>query len=524
MNFFKNLKISAKVLLSCIVFLIIIISIAFFGYRSQQNQVSSYEKIYSHRFRSVIALQIISRNIYQMQTNIYRQLVLAQIGRWEGIEPIRDESKLLRAEYMKHWDEYTSNSAINAEEKSLTDKWMNIRTSLAGVTDRFGKEIDAREVRKAELTIAEWEKGYDTLKKAMQAILDYQDKAAKELRNEQYAQAGRDFEINMFMLVISIIVAVLITFVLARSVSGPVNKGLDFARKIAVGDFTERIDLNQKDELGILADELNKTADNLEHLIGGIVTSAKSLIRSVQEIASGNENLSQRTTEQASSLEEIASTIEQTSAAINRNADNSINADRLAKEVTLEAEKGGETVNDAVSAINEISDSSVKIEQITGVINEISFQTNLLALNAAVEAARAGETGRGFAVVAGEVRNLAVRSGGAAKEISELIKDSINKVSRGSELSAKSGEALRSIVERIRIVGNHVGEIAASSEEQRTGINQINTAIVELDSVTQHNAGLVEETASAGEEMSSHAQELLSMVEKFIIRTDNSGL
>jgi len=256
MNFFKNLKISAKVLLSCLVFLIIIISIAFFGYRSQQNQVESYEKIYSHRFRSVIALQIISRNIYQMQTNIYRQLVLAQMGKWEGIEPIRDESKLLRAEYMKHWDEYTSNSAINAEEKSLTDKWMNIRTSLAGVTDRFGKEIDTREVRKAELTIAEWEKGYDTLKKAMQDILDYQDKAAKELRNEQYAQARLDFEINMFMLVISIVVAALITFILARSVSGPVNKGLNFARKIAVGDFTGRIDLNQRDELGILADEL----------------------------------------------------------------------------------------------------------------------------------------------------------------------------------------------------------------------------------------------------------------------------
>ena len=338
MNFFKNLKISAKVLLSCLVFLVIIISIAFFGYRSQQNQVESYEKIYSHRFRSVIALQIISRNIYQMQTNIYRQLVLAQIGRWEGIEPIRDESKLLRAEYMKHWNECTSNSAINAEEKSLTDNWMNIRTSLAGVTDRFGKEIDAKEVGKAELTIAEWEKGYDSLKKAMQAILDYQDKAAKGLRNEQYAQAGRDFEINMFMLVISIVVAVLITFVLARSVSGPVNKGLNFARKIAVGDFTGRIDVKQRDELGILADELNKTADNLEHLIGGIITSAKSLIRSVQEIASGNEDLSQRTTEQASSLEEIASTIEQTSAAINRNADNSINADRLAKEVTEEAE------------------------------------------------------------------------------------------------------------------------------------------------------------------------------------------
>ena len=152
-------------------------------------------------------------------------------------------------------------------------------------------------------------------------------------------------------------------------------------------------------------------------------------------------------------------------------------------------------------------------------INEIAFQTNLLALNAAVEAARAGEQGRGFAVVAGEVRNLAQRSGTAAKEISDLIKDSSRKVTRGAELSVKSGDALKSIVGRIKIVEKHVSEIAAASEEQRTGISQINTAVVELDSVTQHNAGLVEETASAGEQMSAQAQELLAMTEKFRVRS-----
>lgn len=177
-------------------------------------------------------------------------------------------------------------------------------------------------------------------------------------------------------------------------------------------------------------------------------------------------------------------------------------------------------VYEAVSAINDISESSKKIEDIINVINEISFQTNLLALNAAVEAARAGEQGRGFAVVAGEVRNLAQRSGTAAKEIAELIKDSRGKVEKGTDLANKSGEALKMIVDSVRSVGKYVSEIAAASEEQRQGVSQINVAVEELDSMTQQNAGFVEETASASEEMSNQAQELLAMMEKFKIREE----
>jgi methyl-accepting chemotaxis protein len=182
------------------------------------------------------------------------------------------------------------------------------------------------------------------------------------------------------------------------------------------------------------------------------------------------------------------------------------------------AEEGGRVVYEAVNAINEINDASKKIESIISVINEISFQTNLLALNAAVEAARAGEQGRGFAVVAGEVRNLAQRSGSAAKEIGELIKSTIVKVDKGTSLSNKSGEALKEIIESVKNVGRLVSEINAASEEQKQGAQQINVAISELDSMTQQNAGLVEETASASEEMSNQAQELLATMEKFKIR------
>jgi methyl-accepting chemotaxis protein len=296
-------------------------------------------------------------------------------------------------------------------------------------------------------------------------------------------------------------------------------------------------------EVTTLAAWYNKFVENLHALISGIRTSTFGLNVVVQQISGDNENLSQRTSQQATSLEEIASTIEEATATINQNSEHSREAnekseeaarvvqdakDLSAKSIHL-AESGGEIVTRAVDAINEINKSSKRISEILKVINDIAFQTNLLALNAAVEAARAGDQGRGFAVVAGEVRNLAQRSAGAANEISEIISDSINKIELGTDLVAKSGEALVGIIESakksgealegvissVSIVGQLISEIAAASQEQKQGINQINVAISEIDNTTQQNASLVEETASASEEMANQAQFLLSLVEQF---------
>jgi methyl-accepting chemotaxis protein len=253
-------------------------------------------------------------------------------------------------------------------------------------------------------------------------------------------------------------------------------------------------------------------------MVSNIIVASQNLAQAIDQITSGNQNLSQRTSEQASSLEEIASTIEQASAAINQNADNAGNANGMSSESSRLAKDGGNIVMSAVQAINEVNQSSKKIADIITVINEISFQTNLLALNAAVEAARAGEQGRGFAVVAGEVRNLAQRSGTAAKEISVLIKDSIDKVDNATDLANKSGEALNVIVKGTNDVGKMISEIAASSLEQKQGMNQINIAITEMDSMTQQNAALVEETASASEEMAGQARAMLEMMDTFKIR------
>ncbi|HQF08329.1 MAG TPA: methyl-accepting chemotaxis protein, partial [Spirochaetota bacterium] len=231
-----------------------------------------------------------------------------------------------------------------------------------------------------------------------------------------------------------------------------------------------------------------------------------------------NQNLSQRTSEQASSLEEIASTIEEATATINQNAENAGRARELTETGSVKALEGNRVAVDAVNAIVEMNESSKKVADIISTINEIAFQTNLLALNAAVEAARAGEQGRGFAVVAGEVRNLAQRSGNAAKEIEGLIRDALGKVEKSTELVNRTGISLTEITEAAKTSAQIINEIAAASQEQKQGINQINNAIAEMDTMTQQNASLVEETASASEEMANQAQDLLDMVQKFKIR------
>ncbi len=257
-------------------------------------------------------------------------------------------------------------------------------------------------------------------------------------------------EVFVPIAIFSLITMVIIAFALGlliRSILRSIKRLMFLSGKMAKGDFTERIDVDQKDEIGLLVANLNGSADNLEKLISEVVVAAQNLSQAVQEISSGNENLSQRTSEQASSLEEVASTIEETTASIRQNAENAVQARSITEVGAKKSAEGGQVAVDAVEAIHEITQSSKKIGEIITVINEIAFQTNLLALNAAVEAARAGEQGRGFAVVAGEVRNLAQRSAAASKEISNLISDSSGKVARGTEMVNRSGTVLSEIVE-----------------------------------------------------------------------------
>lgn len=283
------------------------------------------------------------------------------------------------------------------------------------------------------------------------------------------------------------------------------------------GNLTETIAGEYAGSFGQLKADANETIAKLTEIVGRIQTASNSVKTGADEISQGNTDLSQRTEEQASSLEETASSMEEMTSTVKQNADNAGEANQLAKAAREQAEKGGAVVRQAVDAMNEINASSKKISDIIGVIDEIAFQTNLLALNASVEAARAGDQGRGFAVVASEVRNLAGRSATAAKEIKDLIEDSGRKVDEGSRLVNDSGETLDEIVNGVKKVTDIVGEIAAASQEQSAGIEQVNKAVMQLDELTQQNAALVEEAAAASESMGEQADGLNQLIQFFTV-------
>jgi methyl-accepting chemotaxis protein len=282
------------------------------------------------------------------------------------------------------------------------------------------------------------------------------------------------------------------------------------------GDLERRIDLSGKQAFfRAMSEGVNHLADNMADVVRSVKGAASEVYRGAEEISQGNANLSQRTEEQSSSLEETASSMEEMTSTVKQNADNAGQANQLAVAARDQAEKGGAVVSQAVRAMADINDSSRRIADIIGVIDEIAFQTNLLALNAAVEAARAGEQGRGFAVVASEVRSLAGRSATAAKEIKDLIQDSVKKVSDGSLLVTQSGQTLEQIVASVKKVSDIVAEIAAASREQSSGIEQVNRAVMQMDELTQQNAALVEEATASSQAMADQARELNEMMARY---------
>ena len=292
---------------------------------------------------------------------------------------------------------------------------------------------------------------------------------------------------------------------------------------LAKGDLTDRITNEYHGTFGQLKDDANATSDKLKEIIVQIIESTDSIGTASQEIATGNLDLSQRTEEQASSLEETAASMEELTSTVKQNAENARQANQLASTASTVAVKGGAVVKEVVNTMSSINESSRKIVDIISVIDGIAFQTNILALNAAVEAARAGEQGRGFAVVAAEVRNLAQRSAGAAKEIKALIGDSVEKVETGSKLVDDAGKTMEEIVNAVKRVTDIMSEISAASLEQSQGIEQVNQAITQMDEVTQQNAALVEEAAAAAESLQEEAQSLTHSVSVFKLSEDKQS-
>ena len=302
---------------------------------------------------------------------------------------------------------------------------------------------------------------------------------------------------------------------LRKSIAGPLDEALRHFHAIADGDLSRRIEVRSRDEMGQMMEGLRSMQSRLTGTMVSVRDGAQSISTATAQISAGNTDLSQRTEEQAASLEETASSMEELTSTVRQNADNARQASDLAKVAVGVAHEGSDVVSKVVTTMGEINASSKQIADIIGVIEGIAFQTNILALNAAVEAARAGEQGRGFAVVAGEVRTLAQRSASAAKEIKTLISESVNRVGTGTELVGRAGKTMTEINDAVRRVTDIMAEIAAASEEQSDGIEQVNRAVTQMDEVTQQNAALVEEAAAAAVSLEEQASRMSGVVNVF---------
>jgi methyl-accepting chemotaxis protein len=348
-------------------------------------------------------------------------------------------------------------------------------------------------------------------------VVELQRSEAQQIFENQVKSYQRIRMITLIALLAGMLFALLRSAMLIRSISHALSYAMKVANEIAGGKLGHDVQVKGNDELANLLTALRTMDQRLVEIVAEVRQGSDAVSTAAQQIARGNDDLSQRTQEQASSLEETASSMEEMTSTVKQNAENASHANQLARGAREQAERGGEVAAQAVTAMREINTSSRKISDIVSLIDEIAFQTNLLALNAAVEAARAGEQGRGFAVVATEVRNLAQRSAGAAKEIKLLINDSADKVRVGTELVDQSGKALADIVDSVKKVTDIVAEIAAASQEQSAGIDQVNNAVSQMDEMTQQNAALVEEASAAARAMHEQADELTNQVGFFQI-------
>ena len=402
------------------------------------------------------------------------------------------------------------------EEKRLYDSFTADWKSYMAAHDKLYAHSRKNENDKALAILdGESQKFFDSASDVLDKLVDMNTKGAERASADAEAAYVMARTVVFVALALAIVMALLISRLLIRSITLPLRRAVEVADAVADGDLRQAVNAQGADEAAQLMRALDRMQNGLTQTVSRVRANAESVSTASSEIAQGNADLSQRTEEQASALQETAATMSELASTVRSNADNARQADQLARNASDAARQGGGAVGDVVDTMRGISESSRRIADIIGTIDGIAFQTNILALNAAVEAARAGEQGRGFAVVAGEVRTLAQRSADAAKEIKSLISSSVEQVERGSQQVDTAGQSMQSLVQAIQRVTDIVGEISTASVEQADGVGQVEQAVSQMDQVTQQNAALVEESAAAAESLRQQALQMVEIVSVF---------
>ena len=415
----------------------------------------------------------------------------------------------------KAWGHYYPDGISSDKEREIADRIKALLPQFKAGADEALAAAKAGDFDKTNTVLNGLEAGASDLRTQLESDAALNLTQAKATVDES-ASTFRTLLLTAIALVSAGFVgAIGVSIYLLRAITKPLDQAVRVADLIAGGKLDNDIVADSRDEFGRLLGALKKMDAQLSDTVRAIKSSTESVTVAAQEISSGNTDLSARTEEQAASLEETASSMTELTETVKQNADNARQANALATRATDMADAGNDAVQGMVSTIGQISSSSTKISEITGVIEGIAFQTNILALNAAVEAARAGEQGRGFAVVASEVRSLAQRSAAAAKEIKELIGSSVAMIQDGVTQASEVGATMGEVKQAIKQVSDIVGEIAAASEEQSRGIEQVHQAVGQMDSVTQQNAALVEQAAAAAQSLEEQAMRLKGAVSVF---------
>ncbi|HUX90541.1 MAG TPA: methyl-accepting chemotaxis protein [Gallionellaceae bacterium] len=509
----KSLKIKGRLTLLISLLCVLMTVIGALGLYGINKSNDGLHTIYEDR---TIALGQLSTVVRLLERN---QLIISKSVHANNPNEIKNAAGIVENnidEVNRTWSAYMA-TYLTPEEKKLAEKFSIDR---ANFVERGLKPAIAAlnagnvgELKRLEHDVMA--EDFIPVREGIDALIQLQlDVSKQEVGNSQ-----DNFSFMRSTVIAAVILGIIFTFIAARililSIVIPLNQAVNMAKEIAAGNLTTNIKVNSNDETGQMLHALNVMKKSLTNIILSVRRNAETIGVASIQIADGNKDLSQRTEEQSSTLEETAASMEELTSTVKNNAENSKQASELAHVASDIASQGGEAMNHVVGTMDSIAQSSKKITDIISVIDGIAFQTNILALNAAVEAARAGEQGRGFAVVATEVRNLAQRSASAAKEIKDLISDSVSKVEIGSKQVTNARKTIEDVVAAVQQVTNIMGEITAASVEQSSGIEQINQAVMQMDDVTQQNAALVEEAAAAAEALQMQGQLLVQSMGVF---------